>query len=227
MVHTLIATSFLIVAVVLLWTAYQTPEFRSITLGAGVLTAILGGYAAWLAWSIPPTSTPETRGQRLITIHGFGEPPPVSQRSVMGNETPEEMVAIMGCGVCHQIPGVEAVQSGLEGPLLIPAVTAPKRLASAAYRHAVEEGRAAARTPREYVVESILNPSAFIVPGFEQRGTPSESTMPNHFGTAFTVAALETLADYLLTRDCEAAARDRLTGPRVEPIESLCGTRPE
>lgn len=105
---------------------------------------------------------------------------------------------------------------------MIPSATAAQRLASPQYRAALQSGRATAQTPREYVIQSILSPSAFIVPGFEQRGSPSESAMPDHFGTAFTVAGLEHLVDYLMTLDCEAAVRDGLTGPRVEPIEELC-----
>jgi hypothetical protein len=222
----LIAVSFLTVAVVLLWTAYRTHERRTLILGAGVLGLVAAAHAAWLAWATPrepaPPSTPATSGQRLITIHGFDDPPPVAPRVVTGEDTPEQIIGKMGCGVCHQIPGVAAARSGMEGPLLIAAETAARRLASAGYRRALTSGRAGATTPSDYLVESILRPSAFIVPGFEQRGRPDESAMPDHFGTAFTPAGLERLVEYLLRQGCESAGRDRLNGPLIEPVEVWC-----
>lgn len=192
-----------------------------------MFTLILGGYAAWLAWFVQPQPVPEldTRGERLVTIHGFGEPPPADPPAVDDEDTPERVVAELGCGVCHQIPGMAAARSGVEGPLLIPRATAERRLASPRYREALAAGRATARTPRDYVVESILSPSAFIVPGFEQRGEPSVSAMPDHFGRSLTVAGLDKLVDYLMTADCEVAGREGLAGPKIEPIERLCGAR--
>lgn len=229
MYHALIALSFLAIAVVLFLTAARTPERRSLTLGAGVFTLMLGGYAAWLAWFVPPppVPVPDTSGERLITIHGFGAPPSVNEPTAGEEDSPERLVAKLGCGVCHQIPGIAGARSGVDGPLLIPHTTAPRRLASPEYREAVLQGRATATTPREYLVESILTPSAFIVPGFEQPGTPSVSAMPDHFGRALTVAGLDNLVDYLVTLDCGAAGRDGLTGPRIESIEAVCGTRRE
>lgn len=220
--HALIAVSFLLVAAVLLVTASRTAEQRGITLGAGALALLLGGYAAWLAWlATPPPAHP---GARLIAIHGFEEPPPPPMPLVASDdETPEQMITKLGCGVCHQIPGIPTAQSGMEGPLLIPKITAARRMASPAYQAAVRSGRAASRTPEEYVRESILMPSAFIVPGFEQRGTPSESAMPSRFKTTFTVAGLDKLIRYLLSLDCDAATREGLKGPFVEPVGRLCG----
>ena len=224
----LIAISFLTIAAILFLTAVRVPEYRGVTVGAGALTLMLAGYAGWLAWSassrpVAAPSTP-TGSERLITIHGFGAPPPVpGQPVVSGDETPEEIVAKLGCGVCHQIPGIVTARTGVEGPLLIARVTAARRLASPEYQAAVAAGRAQARTPMEYLVESILRPGAFVVPAFELPERPFESAMPGHFGGTFTPAGLEKLADYLLGQDCAAARRDGLTGPRMEPIESLCG----
>ncbi len=229
MYYALIAFAFMVIAAALFLTAARTPEQRSLTLGAGVFTLIVGGYAGWLAWFVPASPVPvlDTRGERLITIHGFGESPSMGGPAVGEEDSPERIVSRLGCGVCHQIPGMAAARSGVEGPLLIPRATAARRLASPQYREAVVLGRATATAPREYVVESILTPSAFIVPGFEQSSTPSVSAMPDHFGRALTVAELDTLVDYLVTLDCGAAARDGLGGPRIEPAEGLCGTRRE
>ncbi len=102
--HALIAISFLIIATALLLTAYRTLEHRALTVGAGVFTLILGGYAAWLAWPTHPAPAPQepaTREERLITIHGFGEPPSLDQRVASEADPPDHIVAKMGCGVCH------------------------------------------------------------------------------------------------------------------------------
>jgi hypothetical protein len=224
--YALIAISFVTIAIALLLTAYRYPEHRSLTLGAGVFTLILGGYAAWLAWFFQPPQAPERKadGERLITIHGFGDPATGDQPAGRGANSPEHVVARLGCGVCHQIPGIASARTGVEGPLLIPRVTAAQRLASPRYRAAVTAGQAAARTTREYVVESILTPSAYIVPGFEQPSTPAQSAMPGHFGAEMTVAELEDLVEYLMTLDCAAALGEGLTGPRIEPVEGVCGT---
>ncbi len=51
--------------------------------------------------------------------------------------------------------------------------------------------------------------------------------MPGHFGTAFTPAGLERLAEYLLNQDCESARRDQLNGPLIEPVDVLCSLKPD
>jgi hypothetical protein len=220
--HALLAVSFFVVASAVLLIAWRTAEQRGLTLGVGALALVLGGYAAWLAWVAPPAPEHD-RGERLITIHGFAKPPAPGPLVAHEEDTPEQMITKLGCGVCHQIPGIASAQTGVEGPLLIGKVTAAQRIGSPAYQEAVREGRAAAQTPEEYVRESILSPNAFIVPGFEQRGSPLESAMPGHFKAAFTVAGLEKLSQYLLSLDCDAAAHEELKGPHVEPVDRLCG----
>lgn len=226
MTFVLIAVPFLLVAFTLLATAVRITEYRWLTLGIGASALVVGGYAAWFAWFVPPPAPlPPTHdpGERLIPIQGFDAPPPPAPLVAVEDDTPEQMITKLGCGVCHQIPGIATARTGVEGPLLIPKTTAAKRIASTAYQAAVRAGRAKARTPEEYVRESILNPSAFIVPGFEQRGAPNESAMPDHFKTLFTIAGMEKLSGYLLGLDCDAAAREGLRGPLVEPIGRLCG----
>jgi hypothetical protein len=93
--------------------------------------------------------------------------------------------------------------TGLIGPLLIEKTNAPRRLKSPEYRKAVREGRAHARTPKEYVMESIMHPDAFIVPGFQD-------DMIKDFGKKFTFDALEKMADFLLTLDEESARKEGL-----------------
>lgn len=228
MTFVLIAVPFLLVAFTLLATAARIAEYRWLTLGIGASALVVGGYAAWLAWFVPPPPAPlpprHDPGERLVPIHGFDAPPPSPTPLVAVEEdTPEQMITKLGCGVCHQIPGIATARTGVEGPLLIPKTTAAKRLASTEYREAVRARRAKAHTPEEYVRESILNPSAFIVPGFEQRGARSESAMPDHFKTLFTIAGMEKLSGYLLGLDCDAATNEGLRGPLVEPTDRLCG----
>ncbi len=73
---------------------------------------------------------------------------------------------------------------GQVGPPLTVGTSGPQRLADPNYR-----GRA--RTVREYVIESILTPSAYMVPGSPDR------TMPPWYGKKLTAQALDTIAAYL------------------------------
>lgn len=135
------------------------------------------------------------------------EPPPSLEKMALPTDSPESIILKMGCYVCHKIPHIpESYQSGY-GPLLIPGTTAPRQIVSPAYQRQVKAGKAKAATPREYVIESILDPSAFIVPGFEDDQYPEISVMYPHYGERFTGAALEKLADYLLTLDANDAAK--------------------
>ncbi|MBI3802475.1 MAG: hypothetical protein HY282_01770 [Nitrospirae bacterium] len=129
-------------------------------------------------------------------------PPPDLSKVGLAEESPEEIIEKLACYVCHKIPGVRVAQVGRIGPVLMLKTTAPQRLQSPAYQQALKEGRVRATTPKEYVIESILNPGGFIVPGFED-------AMPKHFKERLTYAALNRLADFLLTLDAEAAGENR------------------
>lgn len=222
MTSVLVAVPFLLIALTLLATAARTAEYRWFTLGVGASALVVGGYAAWLAWFAPPAPISRPAG-RLMTPPGVNAPPAPTPVVAQDEDTPERMITKLGCSVCHQIPGIATAQSGVEGPLLLPKITAERRMVSPAYQVAIRSGRAAAHTQEEYVRESILRPNAFIVPGFEQRHAPAKSAMPDHFNAMFTVAGLDKLIRYLLSQDCEDAARTGLKGPRVEPISRVCG----
>ena len=116
-------------------------------------------------------------------------------------ETPEEIIEKMACYACHKIPGVSIAQVGKIGPVLALKTTAAQRIQSPAYQKALSEGKVRATTPKEYVIESILNPDGFIVPGYE-------NTMPKNFKERLTFAAVDKLADFLLTREEEADKKD-------------------
>lgn len=100
-----------------------------------------------------------------------------------GEEPVQEMFIRSGCASCHTIPGVEGAQ-GRVGPKLVLGTNGPKRLADPGYR-------GEARTVREYIHESIVSPSAYVVPGFPDR------TMPPWYGKKLSAGALDKIARYL------------------------------
>jgi len=151
----------------------------------------------------------------------FAQPPmpPIA----FAADTLDQIVTKMGCFACHQIPGLPSAKFGEIGPLLIQKSTAQKRMESSDYQARVKTGMAHAKTPKEYVIESIVRPNAFIVPRFVQKNNPEVSPMIQDYGRKFTYDALDKLADYLLTLDCESAKKDGLTGPPQEPTSKVCG----
>ena len=128
----------------------------------------------------------------------------------------------MTCFVCHQIPTIKLARIGQIGPLLIEGHNAPRRIASAAYKADIKKGIANARTPKEYVMESIMKPNAHVVPQFVNKKNPEISPMIQDFDTKFTFGALEKMAEFLLTLDCDSARKDKLFGPPQEGIDQIC-----
>lgn len=102
---------------------------------------------------------------------------------VSGDEPIMEIFTKAGCPVCHTIPGIPGA-NGQVGPPLTLGVTGAQRLADPSYR-----GRAS--TVHEYVVESVVDPSVFVVPGYPER------TMPVWYGAKLSALALEKIAEYL------------------------------
>lgn len=123
-------------------------------------------------------------------------------------DDPIKIITKMGCAACHRIPTVDFAKAGVIGPLLIEGTNAPRRIASAEYKAAVKAGTAHATTPKEYVIESIMSPSSFIVPGFPAPG--GKSLMPPDFANKFTYAAVSKLADFLLSLDVNTAIKENL-----------------
>jgi hypothetical protein len=113
---------------------------------------------------------------------------------VTGEEAVEEQFLRAGCPVCHTIPGIAAA-SGLVGPPLVLGTTASARLADPRYN-----GRA--KTVREYIIESILTPQEYVVPGYP------EKTMPSWYGSKLSASALDQMVSYL-----EQITEDRATRP--------------
>ncbi len=88
---------------------------------------------------------------------------------------------------------------GKVGPPLTVGTSGPQRLADPNYR-----GRA--RTVREYVIESILTPSVYVVPGYPDR------TMPPWYGRKLTAQALDTMAAYLEGRTTDVVPSGERAG---------------
>ena len=114
-----------------------------------------------------------------------------------GKETPEEIIALLGCGICHTIPGVEGA-AGLLAPKLEVKTTAPLRIKDPNYA-------GTAKTAKDYIKESIINPSAYFVFN-EALGVPYPPIMPPGFGEKLSVNALDKLADFLLSIGGEVAS---------------------
>lgn len=110
---------------------------------------------------------------------------------VTGDEPIAEIFIRAGCPVCHSIPGI-AGADGRVGPPLLLGSMGPARLRDPAY-----QGRA--KTVHEYVIESVLEPGVFVVPGYPP------NTMPTWYGMKLSALALEKIASYLERQSAETA----------------------
>jgi hypothetical protein len=171
----------------------------------GLVSILNSFFAAPLNWM----SFVQGTGFRISPIETTGAPVEL-QKLALPTDTPEQILLKMGCYVCHRIPRIPQSRQSHFGPLLIPGSTAAQWIGTEEYRERVRSGKAAAKTPREYIVESILQPDAFIVPGFSETNNPERSLMYQSYSQRFTRPALEKLADYLLTLDAHAAIQDGL-----------------
>ena len=102
-----------------------------------------------------------------------------------GDEPIDKLFVQSGCAACHTIPGIDAAK-GREGPRLVIGTNGPKRLIDSNYR-------GTATTVREYVMESILTPGAYVVPGYPDR------VMPRWYGKKLNAKALDRITTYLLS----------------------------
>ena len=102
---------------------------------------------------------------------------------VTGDEPITEIFMRAGCAVCHTVPGIPGAD-GRVGPPLLLGTTGPARLADPAYL-------GHAKTVHDYVIESVIDPGVFVVPGYPA------STMPIWYGAKLSALALEKIAAYL------------------------------
>jgi hypothetical protein len=137
----------------------------------------------------------------------FPRQPPVAKTSalpvvmpdmvplVTGEETTALIITRAGCPVCHRIPGI-AGADGRVGPPLWLGTSGPQRLRDPQYR-----GKA--KTVHEYIVESVVEPAVFVVPGYPVQ------TMPTWYGAKLSALALEKIAAYLEAQTEEDEAQGK------------------
>jgi hypothetical protein len=145
-------------------------------IGVVLLLALLS--YAWLG----PSAKKQPLSDIPKTASGIPQLSPAMIPLVTGEEPVDRLFTKAGCTVCHTIPGIPG--EGRVGPKLDLGRTGPTRLADPHYR-----GQAA--TVHEYVIESILSPGAYVVPGYPDR------VMPRWYGQKLSAAALEKVASYL------------------------------
>ena len=100
-----------------------------------------------------------------------------------GSEPLDQIFAKAQCIVCHTIPGIPGAM-GTVGPKLVEKTNAPTRLKDATYK-------GGAKTVREYITESVITPSAYVVKPFP------DGVMPKIFGQKLSAGALNKIVDYL------------------------------
>ncbi len=140
----------------------------------------------------------------LLALRSLNSPPvdpvPVSSVAVFvpdrvplvtGDEPITEIFMKAGCSVCHTIPGIPGAD-GRVGPPLLLGTTGLARLADPSYR-------GHAQTVHDYVIESVIEPGVFVVPGYPA------NTMPTWYGAKLSALALEKIASYLERQGVTAA----------------------
>jgi mono/diheme cytochrome c family protein len=100
-----------------------------------------------------------------------------------GTEPVDQIFAKAQCVVCHTIPGIPGA-TGTQGPKLEEGTNAPNRIHDPAYK-------GAAKSTPEYIMESVVSPSTYVVKGFP------DNLMPKIFGQKLSAGALKKIVDYL------------------------------
>lgn len=115
----------------------------------------------------------------------MAEDKPAGATSLMadGSEPVDQIFAKAQCVSCHTIPGIPGAM-GTIGPKLEEGTTAAQRIKDPSYK-------GTAKSPAEYIMESIVDPSAYVVKPFP------DNTMPKVFGQKLSAGALKKIVDYL------------------------------
>ncbi len=100
-----------------------------------------------------------------------------------GSEPVDQIFAKAQCVSCHTIPGIPGA-TGTIGPKLEEGTNAPLRIKDKDYK-------GTAKSTPEYIMESVVNPSAYVVKPFP------DNTMPKVFGQKLSAGALKKIVDYL------------------------------
>ncbi|HEU4685581.1 MAG TPA: c-type cytochrome [Nitrospira sp.] len=108
---------------------------------------------------------------------------PASALLADGSEPVDQIFAKAQCVSCHTIPGIPGA-TGTIGPKLEEGTNAPVRLKDPEYK-------GTAKTTPEYIMESVVSPSTYVVKPFP------DNTMPKVFGQKLSAGALKKIVDYL------------------------------
>ena len=100
-----------------------------------------------------------------------------------GTEPVDQIFAKAQCVVCHTIPGIPGAV-GTQGPKLEEGTSAPNRIKDPAYK-------GTAHSTSDYIMESVVSPSTYVVKGFP------DNLMPKVFGQKLSAGALKKIVDYL------------------------------
>ena len=208
----LTAIIILIAAVVVFVQTRRQPDTPGSVRIVNLLMVVVAGGLLGYLWFAPPPQPPAPEISREEAEARFRE-----TQVALPTDTPAMIVQKLGCFVCHKIPTVPNANVASNGPVLMLRTTAPLRLASPEYKARVKAGFAHATTPKEYVIESIINPTAFIVPGYDKEHNPGVIPMYPDYKERFTPEALEFLALFLLQLDENTARQEGLLGDKPAP----------
>jgi len=100
-----------------------------------------------------------------------------------GTETVDVIFQKAQCVACHTIPGIPGAK-GTIGPVLEEGTNALLRMKDKDYK-------GSAKTVPDYIMESIVTPSAYVVKPFP------DNTMPKIFGQKLSAGAIKKIVDYL------------------------------
>jgi hypothetical protein len=163
--------------------SHESAHMPSSSLKERVLTLVVAGFVLLYAlWTLRVNGPGPDRPVEPGTVP-MAELSPEKIPLTTGEEPIAEIFTRAGCPVCHMIPGIPGA-NGQVGPKLVLGTTGTQRISNSAYR-------GQATTVRDYVIESVLDPERFIVPGYPGR------TMPVWYGSKLSGLALEKIATYL------------------------------
>ena len=100
-----------------------------------------------------------------------------------GTEPVDQIFQKAQCVACHTIPGIPGAK-GTIGPVLEEGTNAILRMKDKDYK-------GSAKTVPDYIMESIVSPSVYVVKPFP------DNTMPKIFGQKLSAGAIKKIVDYL------------------------------
>ncbi len=109
--------------------------------------------------------------------------PAASALMADGTEPVDQIFTKATCVACHTIPGIPGAVGNV-GPKLEEGTNAPMRIKDKDYK-------GTAKSTPEYIMESIISPSTYVVKGFP------DNQMPKVFGQKLSAGALKKIVDYL------------------------------